>query len=111
VRQTTGHSNGRKKGRIDGYAANKDTVIKRLHRVEGQTRGLAGMAGMAGSGASCIGILTQTSATTRALQAVALSLLGDHLSHCVADAVAAGGDETSAKVAEVPEAIRRLVRT
>ena len=59
----------------------------------------------------CIDVLTQISAVTKALQAVALELLDDHLSHCVADAVAAGGDDADAKLAEASEAIARLVRS
>jgi DNA-binding FrmR family transcriptional regulator len=61
--------------------------------------------------AYCIDVLTQVAAATRALQSVALELLGGHLSHCVHDAVAAGGPEADAKVAEVRAAIERLVRS
>lgn len=59
----------------------------------------------------CIDVLTQVSATTKALQAVALGLLEDHLSHCVVQAAAAGGPEADAKVREASEAIARLVRS
>ena len=93
---------------MHGYAANKDAVLKRLHRIEGQVRGLTRMVE---SDTYCIDILTQISAATRALQAVALGLLDDHLSHCVADAITAGGGEADAKVAEASDAIRRLVRS
>ena len=59
----------------------------------------------------CIDILTQISAVTRALQAVALGLLDEHLGHCVTQAVAEGGDEADAKLAEASAAIARLVRS
>ena len=61
--------------------------------------------------AYCIDVLTQVSAATRALESVALNLLEDHLSHCVADAVAEGGDIADAKVKEASDAIARLVRS
>ncbi len=56
-------------------------------------------------------MLTQVSAATRALQAVALELPGDHLSHCVHDALAAGGPDADEKMAEARAAIERLVRS
>jgi len=59
----------------------------------------------------CIDILTQVSAATKALQSVALGLLNEHLSHCVVDAAAQGGDEAAAKVKEASDAIARLVRS
>jgi DNA-binding FrmR family transcriptional regulator len=91
-----------------GYSANKDAVLKRLRRIEGQVRGVTRMVD---EDAYCIDVLTQVSATTRALQAVALELLGDHLSHCVHDAVTAGGPEADDKIAEARAAIERLVRS
>jgi DNA-binding FrmR family transcriptional regulator len=59
----------------------------------------------------CIDILTQVSAATKALQSVALGLLEEHLSHCVAEAVAEGGDSANEKVREASDAIARLVRS
>jgi CsoR family transcriptional regulator, copper-sensing transcriptional repressor len=59
----------------------------------------------------CIDILTQVAAATKALQSVAIGLLEDHLAHCVAQAVAEGGDTASAKVREASDAIARLVRS
>jgi DNA-binding FrmR family transcriptional regulator len=91
-----------------GYAANKEQVLKRLRRVEGQVRGLQRMVQ---EDTYCIDVLTQVAAATRALEAVALSLLEDHLGHCVADAIQAGGDEADAKVKEASAAIARLVRS
>jgi DNA-binding FrmR family transcriptional regulator len=95
---------------MHGYleSEHKDAMLKRLGRIEGQVRGLSRMVE---SGEYCIDILTQVSATTKALQAVALGLLDDHLSHCVTDAVASGGDEAQEKVAEACAAIARLVKS
>lgn len=59
----------------------------------------------------CIDILTQVSALTRALQAVALGLLDDHLKHCVLDAAHAGGEDADDKIKEATDAIARLVRS
>jgi DNA-binding FrmR family transcriptional regulator len=91
-----------------GYAGDKDEVLKRLRRVEGQVRGLQRMVE---EDAYCIDVLTQVSAATKALQAVALSLLEDHLGHCVADAAAQGGPVAEAKIKEASAAIARLVRS
>lgn len=91
-----------------GYSENKEAVLRRLRRVEGQVRGLSRMVE---EDTYCIDVLTQISAATRALQAVAVELLGEHLSHCVHDAVASGGPDAAAKVAEARAAIERLVRS
>ena len=91
-----------------GYSANKEAVRRRLGRIEGQVRGIARMVD---EDTYCIDVLTQISAATRALQAVALELLGDHLSHCVHDALAEGGPGAAEKVAEARAAIERLVRS
>lgn len=91
-----------------GYTSDKDVVQKRLRRIEGQIRGLQRMVE---EDRYCIDILEQVSAATRALQSVALVLLDDHLGHCVANAVKAGGDEATAKLNEASAAIARLVRS
>jgi CsoR family transcriptional regulator, copper-sensing transcriptional repressor len=91
-----------------GYISNKDDYLKRLRRIEGQARGLQRMVE---SEEYCIDILTQVSATTKALQSVALGLLDEHLSHCVVQAAAEGGPEADEKVREASEAIARLVRS
>ncbi|MGN8049054.1 metal-sensitive transcriptional regulator [Curtobacterium sp. 22159] len=91
-----------------GYIGDKDDLLKRLRRAEGQVRGIARMVE---DETYCIDVLTQISAANRALERVALSLLEDHLSHCVAEAVAVGGDAADAKVREASEAIARLVRS
>jgi DNA-binding FrmR family transcriptional regulator len=91
-----------------GYVDHKDKVAKRLRRIEGQVRGLQQMIE---NDRYCIDILTQISATTKALQAVAVELLGDHLSSCVSEAIEAGGPGAHEKIAEATEAIARLVRS
>ncbi|MBP2436547.1 metal-sensitive transcriptional regulator [Microbacterium amylolyticum] len=91
-----------------GYIENKDKVMARLRRIEGQVRGIQRMAE---EEQYCIDILTQISATTKALQSVAIGLLDDHLSHCVADAVREGGDLADEKLTEASDAIARLVRS
>lgn len=93
---------------MNGYTANKDDLLKRLRRAEGQVRGIARMVE---EDKYCIDILTQVSAATKALESVALSLLGDHLSHCVAEASAEGGAVAEEKIREANEAIARLVRS
>ena len=91
-----------------GYTQDKDAYLKRLRRIEGQIRGLQRMVE---EDVYCIDVLTQVAAVTRALQAVALGLLEDHLSACVSDAVLEGGEEGRASVHEAAEAIARLVRS
>jgi CsoR family transcriptional regulator, copper-sensing transcriptional repressor len=91
-----------------GYTHNKNDYLIRLRRIEGQVRGLQRMVE---EDKYCIDILTQVAAATKALQSVALGLLEEHLSHCVVDAVAEGGDTATDKVREASEAIARLVRS
>jgi DNA-binding FrmR family transcriptional regulator len=94
--------------RMPGYVANKEDYLRRLRRVEGQVRGVARMIER---DEYCIDVLTQVSAATKALQSVALGLLEEHLGHCVAEAVAEGGETADAKVREASDAIARLVRS
>lgn len=91
-----------------GYITDKDKYLNRLKRIEGQARGISRMVD---DEKYCIDILTQISALTSALQAVAIGLLDDHLTHCVVDAARAGGDEADAKIKEATDAIARLVRS
>ena len=91
-----------------GYSDTKDAQLKRLRRIEGQVRGIARMVE---EDTYCIDVLTQVSAATKALEAVALGLLDEHLKHCVANAIEAGGDEADAKIAEASAAIARLVKS
>jgi DNA-binding FrmR family transcriptional regulator len=96
--------------RQHSYIANnsKADYLKRLRRIEGQARGLQRMVE---EEQYCIDILTQVSAMTKALQAVSLSLLDEHMSHCVLDAAKTGGPEAEIKLKEASDAIARLVRS
>ena len=91
-----------------GYHDTKDAHLKRLRRIEGQIRGLQRMVEQE---KYCIEVLTQISAATKALEAVALALLDEHLSHCVTDAIHTGGDTAADKLKEASDAIARLVRS
>jgi CsoR family transcriptional regulator, copper-sensing transcriptional repressor len=91
-----------------GYVADKQAVLRRLARVEGQVRGIKGMVD---EEAYCVDVLTQIAAATKALDGVALSLLADHTNHCVRDALTAGDAEADAKVAELIAAVERFSRT
>jgi DNA-binding FrmR family transcriptional regulator len=91
-----------------GYIDDKEAIQRRLRKVEGQVRGLQRMVD---EDRYCIEILEQVSAATKALQAVALELLDEHLAHCVSDAVRQGGDEAAQKLSEASAAIGRLVRS
>lgn len=93
---------------LPGYSDTKGDHLKRLARIEGQVRGIARMIEQ---DQYCIDVLTQVSAATKALQAVALGLLDEHMAHCLANAVAAGGPERDAKLKEASVAIARLVRS
>ncbi len=93
---------------MPGYADKKQSIQQRLRRVEGQVRGVQRMVD---DDVYCIDVLTQISAATKALQAVALELLDEHLAHCVADALAEGGAAAHEKVAEASAAIARLVKS
>lgn len=91
-----------------GYLDNKQAHLRRLRRIEGQTRGLQRMIE---NDEYCIDVLTQISAVTSALKSVSLLLLEEHLNHCVAHAVQNGGEEADAKLAEANAAIARLLRS
>jgi len=90
-----------------GYLGHKDMHLRRLKRIEGKVRGLERMVD---EEKYCIGILTQVSAVTSALKSVSLELLAEHMSHCVARAAQAGGQEAEDKIAEANQAIARLVK-
>jgi DNA-binding FrmR family transcriptional regulator len=93
---------------MHGYTDNKESHQRRLRRIEGQVRGLQRMID---NDEYCIDVLTQISAATRALQAVSLALLDEHLRHCVSDAITKGGDDADVKIREANDAIARLVRS
>ena len=91
-----------------GYITDKDRYLNRLKRIEGQARGISKMVD---EEKYCIDILTQISALTSALQAVAVGLLDDHLKPCVLDAARMEGDQAEQKIKEASDAIARLVRS
>ena len=93
---------------MPGYSDRKSAIQKRLRRVEGQVRGLQRMID---EDKYCIDVLDQVAAATKALQAVAIELVDDHLSNCVTDAVAKGGRTADDKIAEASAAVARLVRS
>ena len=70
-----------------------------------------GIARMVENDEYCIDVLTQVSAVTRALQAVSLGLLDEHVAHCVVDAARESDEAARVKVAEVSAAVARLVRS
>lgn len=90
-----------------GYVNNKDAQVNRLRRIEGQVRGLQRMVD---ADSYCIDILTQVSAATKALEAVALGLLEDHLRHCLAQA-SDDPAQLDQKVTEASAAVARLIRS
>ncbi len=91
-----------------GYSIQKDDYAKRLNRIEGQVRGIQRMIA---EDTYCIDVLTQVSAATKALQAVAIGLLDEHVRHCVRNAMVEGDDEAIERmVAEAIKAIQRLVK-
>ena len=91
-----------------GYAGHRDDYLRRLRRIEGQVRGLERMIER---DEYCVDVLTQIAAATKALQAVSLGLLDEHLGHCVRQAIAEGGTGAEDKIAEAGAAIARLVRS
>ena len=92
-----------------GYAKEKDALVKRLHRIEGQVRGIERMVE---DDRYCIDVLTQISAVNTALESLALKILDEHVRHCVAGALSSGdADDAHAKTEELLEAVRRFART
>jgi CsoR family transcriptional regulator, copper-sensing transcriptional repressor len=90
-----------------GY--DKDAMIKRLHRIEGQVRGIERMVE---DDRYCIDILTQVGAVKTALESLALQLLDDHVTHCVNDALASGDPDAAAeKSRELLAAVQRFAKT
>jgi DNA-binding FrmR family transcriptional regulator len=90
-----------------GY--DKAALTKRLHRIEGQVRGIERMVE---DDRYCIDILTQIGAVNTALESLAFKVLDDHVNHCVADALEAGDAKAAAKKSEeLLAAVRRFART
>jgi DNA-binding FrmR family transcriptional regulator len=92
-----------------GYAPHKDALVKRLRRIEGQVRGIERMVE---DDRYCVDILTQIAAVETALEAVASKVLEDHVTHCVAGALASGDEEAArVKTDELLAAVNRFART
>ena len=92
-----------------GYAADKQALVARLHRIEGQVRGIERMLT---DERYCIDIITQISAVTTALESVAFRILDDHVNHCVAHALSTGDPEVaSEKTRELLDAVQRFSRS
>jgi DNA-binding FrmR family transcriptional regulator len=91
-----------------GYAGSKDELVRRLHRIEGQVRGIERMIE---EDRYCIDVLTQIAAVNTALESLAFKILDDHVNHCVAGALASGdADEAATKSKELLEAVHRFAR-
>jgi CsoR family transcriptional regulator, copper-sensing transcriptional repressor len=91
-----------------GYHDQRQQVLSRLRRIEGQIRGLQRMVE---DDTYCIDVLTQVAAATKGLQSVGLGLLEQHLQHCVAGAAASGDDQrTNELVGEATRAVERMLR-
>jgi CsoR family transcriptional regulator, copper-sensing transcriptional repressor len=94
---------------VPGYTADKTALVNRLHRIEGQVRGIERMLE---EGRYCIDVLTQIAAVNTALESLAFQLLDRHVKHCVAGAFASGDEtEMTQKTAELLEAVQRFART
>jgi len=89
---------------IHGYTENREAVLKRLRRIEGQVRGVQGMVE---ENRYCIDVVTQVTAIQAALDKVALELLSDHAAHCV---MHAEEEEREARTDELMAAVKRLLR-
>jgi DNA-binding FrmR family transcriptional regulator len=92
-----------------GYAPKKEALVKRLHRIEGQVRGVERMLE---DDRYCIDILTQISAAKTALESLAFEILDDHVKHCVTGALASGdAGVAEEKSTELLEAVHRFARS
>jgi CsoR family transcriptional regulator, copper-sensing transcriptional repressor len=90
-----------------GY--DKEALKKRLHRIEGQVRGIERMVD---EDRYCIDILTQVGAVKTALESLGFEILEDHVAHCVKDALASGDESTAAaKSDELLAAVERFAKT
>jgi DNA-binding FrmR family transcriptional regulator len=94
---------------VHGYSKDKDALVKRLHRIEGQVRGVEKMVE---DDRYCIDILTQISAVNTALESLAFKILDEHVRHCVAGALTSGNKaDAQTKTEELLEAVQRFART
>ncbi len=97
------------KPKTHGYSQDKEALVKRLHRIEGQVRGIERMVE---DDRYCIDILTQVSAVNTALESLAFRILDEHVRHCVAGALSSGDEKAAAaKSKELLEAVHRFART
>lgn len=93
---------------VHGYSGEKDALVKRLHRIEGQVRGIERMVE---EDRYCIDVLTQIAAVNTALESLAFKILDDHVNHCVAGALASGdAEEAATKSRELLDAVHRFAR-
>ena len=94
---------------VHGYTKDKEALVKRLHRIEGQVRGIERMVD---ADRYCIDILTQISAVNTALESLAFQILDEHVKHCVAGALTSGDEKDAAeKTGELLEAVHRFAKT
>src|SRR5699024_6439555 len=93
---------------MPGYSDEKAAYLRRMRRIEGQVRGITRMVE---DDTYCIDVLTQVAAVTKALQAVSIGLVEDHLGHCVVEAAKSSPEEGNEKLREASDAIARLVRS
>ena len=92
-----------------GYAQEREALVKRLHRIEGQVRGIEKMVE---DDRYCIEILTQIAAANTALESLAFKILDEHVRHCVAGALASGDErDAETKAEELLSAVHRFART
>jgi CsoR family transcriptional regulator, copper-sensing transcriptional repressor len=94
--------------REHGYAADREALVRRLHRIEGQVRGIERMLE---EDRYCIDVLTQIAAVNTALESLAFRILDDHVNHCVAGVLASGDpEEVETKSKELLDAVHRFAR-
>jgi DNA-binding FrmR family transcriptional regulator len=94
---------------VHGYTKDKEALVKRLHRIEGQVRGVEKMVE---DDRYCIDVLTQIAAVNTALESLAFKILDEHVRHCVAGALASGDEaDAQTKTGELLEAVQRFART
>jgi DNA-binding FrmR family transcriptional regulator len=94
---------------VHGYTKDKEALVKRLHRIEGQVRGIEKMVE---DDRYCIDVLTQIAAVNTALESLAFKILDEHVRHCVAGALSSGDEaDAQTKTEELLEAVQRFART
>jgi CsoR family transcriptional regulator, copper-sensing transcriptional repressor len=92
-----------------GYTKDKEALVKRLHRIEGQVRGVEKMVE---EDRYCIDVLTQIAAVNTALESLAFKILDEHVRHCVAGALTSGDEaDAQTKTEELLQAVQRFART